>query len=256
MLLSATAALTLASCGSSTRGNSDSDTTAVAEPDFDSFTSPDLTLWQLHGRVRDCVASTFDAGSDASARIACDSLTFDPQGQIVGQLSTVTIHGQPFTTTDLQLAYTDDGKFVSGTDACANPPLSITLRRDNEGYLTYIEATPHDEAQADDSYTQNYTWEGGDMRGSYLRGPEASINTRYRYDAAGLPSTRVTITESLEGKTELTERYEYTRFDEANNWTERKISASQTTSYYEDGNDSGKPVETDRIERRVITYYR
>lgn len=257
-----------ASCGSEKRQNADSDSMPAAEKDpIDSFTSPDLGLWHLHGHVSGAAFLSYEVKDESAmpapdAVAALDSITFDTRGLLTSLASGSIEKGETYLDSELLLTYSDSGEFQSGTDKAAaarGNKLVIKLSRTSGGYLQVIQALGTDrELSNPDTFVRLLEWTDGTLYSDETEySGEGTQHVTYSYNDDGLPDKIVSKIADMSGDVSVEEEYTYTQFDSNGNWTERRVKCSSKIT---DGEADGTNMKTsrtvtNRVDRRRIYYY-
>ncbi len=257
-----------ASCGSEKRQNADSDSIPAAEKDpIDSFTSPDLGLWHLHGHVSGAAFLSYEVKDESAmptpdAVAGLDSITFDTQGLLTSLASGSIEKGETYLDSELLLTYSDSGEFQSGTDKAAaarGNKLVIKLSRTSGGYLQVIQALGTDrELSNPDTFVRLLEWTDGTLYSDETEySGEGTQHVTYSYNDDGLPDKIVSKIADMSGDVSVEEEYTYTQFDSNGNWTERRVKcSSEITDGEADGtNMKTSRTVTNRVDRRRIYYY-
>ena len=257
-----------ASCGSEKRQNADSDSMPAAEKNsIDSFTSPDLGLWHLHGHVSGAAFLSYEVKDESAmpapdAVAALDSITFDTRGLLTSLASGSIEKGETYLDSELLLTYSDSGEFQSGTDKAAaarGNKLVIKLSRTSGGYLQVIQALGTDrELSNPDTFVRLLEWTDGTLYSDETEySGEGTQHVTYSYNDDGLPDKIVSKIADMSGDVSVEEEYTYTQFDSNGNWTERRVKCSSEIT---DGEADGTNMKTtrtvtNRVDRRRIYYY-
>ena len=257
-----------ASCGSEKRQNADSDSMPAAEKNsIDSFTSPDLGLWHLHGHVSGAAFLSYEVKDESAmpapdAVAALDSITFDTRGLLTSLASGSIEKGETYLDSELLLTYSDSGEFQSGTDKAAaarGNKLVIKLSRTSGGYLQVIQALGTDrELSNPDTFVRLLEWTDGTLYSDETEySGEGTQHVTYSYNDDGLPDKIVSKIADMSGDVSVEEEYTYTQFDSNGNWTERRVKcSSEITDGEADGtNMKTSRTVTNRVDRRRIYYY-
>ena len=263
------AALMLAaSCGSEKRQSADSDSMPAAEKDsIDSFTSPDLGLWHLHGHVCGAAFLSYEVKDESTmpapdAVAGLDSITFDIHGLLTSLASGSIEKGETYLDSELLLTYTDSGEFQSGTDKAAaarGNKVVVKLSRTSGGYLQVIQALGTDREMSNpDTFVRLLEWTDGALYSDETEySGEGTQRVSYSYNDDGLPDKIVSKISDMSGDISVEEEYTYTQFDSNGNWTERRVKCcSEITDGEADGtNMNTTRTVTNRVDRRRIYYY-
>lgn len=262
------AILLASSCGSEKRQSADSDSLSAAPKDsIDSFTSPDLGLWHLHGHVSGAAFLSYEVKDESAmpapdAVAGLDSITFDTRGLLTSLASGSIEKGETYLDSELLLTYSDSGEFQSGTDKAAaarGNKLVIKLSRTSGGYLQVIQAlgTDHEMSNAD-TFVRLLEWTDGTLYSDETEySSEGTQRVSYSYNDDGLPDKIVSKISDMSGDVSIEEEYTYTQFDRNGNWTERRVKCSSKIT---DGEADGTNMKTsrtvtNRVDRRRIYYY-
>ena len=262
------AILLAASCGSDKRQSADSDSMPAAPKDsIDSFTSPDLGLWHLHGHISGAAFLSYEVKDESAmpapdAVAGLDSITFDTRGLLTSLASGSIEKGETYLDSELLLTYSDSGEFQSGTDKAAaarGNKLVIKLSRTSGGYLQVIQAlgTDHEMSNAD-TFVRLLEWTDGSLYSDETEySGEGTQRVSYSYNDNGLPDKIVSKISDMSGDISVEEEYTYTQFDSNGNWTERRVKcSSEITDGEADGtNMKTSRTVTNRVDRRRIYYY-
>jgi|GEM_PF-1970096 len=263
------AAVALAgSCGSEKRQDADSDSMpAVKKNSIDTFTSPDLGLWHLHGHVSGAAFLSYEVKDESAmpapdAVAALDSITFDTRGLLTSLASGSIEKGETYLDSELLLTYSDSGEFQSGTDKAAaarGNKLIIKLSRTSGGYLQVIQALGTDREMSNpDTFVRLLEWTDGTLYSDETEySGEGTQRVTYSYNDDGLPDKIVSKIADMSGDVSVEEEYTYTQFDSNGNWTERRVKCSSEIT---DGEADGTNMKTtrsvtNRVDRRRIYYY-
>ncbi len=264
----AAAILLAASCGSEKRQSADSDSLPAAEKDsIDSFTSPDLGLWHLHGHVSGAAFLSYEVKDENAmpapdAVAGLDSITFDTRGLLTSLASGSIEKGGTYLDSELLLTYSDSGEFQSGTDKAAaarGNKVVVKLSRTSGGYLQVIQALGTDREMSNpDTFVRLLEWTDGTLYSDETEySGEGTQRVSYSYNDDGLPDKIVSKISDMSGDISVEEEYSYTQFDNNGNWTERRVKcSSEITDGEADGtNMKTSRTVTNRVDRRRIYYY-
>ncbi len=225
------------------------------------FTSPDLTLYDLHSKVRKMVTDTYNASFSKGEYtthelLSTDTIFFDAKGRMTRHVS----GDKNGINVTIKFEYNPDGSLLSAAQTNSYLDgiyhLALSVKRDNDGYITSIESVcRRDESQGS---TDTYTWKDGVLTAFHNTGWEWNTDRKYAYNEEGY---RDTITEEFQddgGSEKTVTRYTYGSYDVLKNWTER-TSIVETTSYEWDpltdrDHPVGPVVKDYRVEKRKIEY--
>lgn len=225
--------LMFSACGGSVNNGNASDSVGVQEElgeEQVTFTSADRKTFGLKGDVKECKGNSFG------------DLRFDEQGRLCG------IEG-------IEVKYTGDGNdsgevYFGPTKLYdfAKGVMSDYFKRDENGLLTLLVADPTGFAFTYDDSGFCSEMETGDG--------QMIVFKSHGLDADGKPASgEFNIVDDMgENVSEVT--YEYTKFDDKGNWTERtKTITKETYKSWETEETSVSTPNVSEVEKRVITYY-
>lgn len=228
------------------------------------FTSPDLMLNDLVGRVQMCIIERYQATKrdtvfkiNERKLLSVDTILFNPAGQIEGIKMWSMIDGFVSNSVNATLIYDEGGECVEGyNESIDGLRTEVTIERDGSARLMTLNC--HGENPEEVFYKVEYHW-GENLidEVSYAEYGMTS-NWRRKYDEAGrLLSERskfVDVEDAGEGKM----IYGYMSTDSLGNWVERSVTLEYTTITYnlQTGGESRQEEAPEYyIDRRRILYY-
>lgn len=208
--------------------------------------SPDIRAFGLTGDVSQVYVTTMTLSttdpeekpsSEANERL---ELSFDKAGRV-----TLDSYSNKYE-------YDADGKFIMGrTD-------STTFTRDSLGRIDTYDNTPDDFETLDfENYLQMKFKYDDKNRVSTVEfgGWEWNTDHKFFYDKDNVYPSKMTFDGGSEGTEYKGESvYEYISFDQKGNWTERKVTSTETESE-EFSEEAPKTVNRVLTEKRRIVYY-
>lgn len=159
----------------------------------------------------------------------------------------------------VEYTYRADTAFLYGEDAQAR--MSASLTYDAAGRIVAQKLEYEGDAVGDGERSTEYSYDdAGRLAKTNTLLWETAVETLYTYDAEGRLATRRETAFDYDGNTERTYTYEYVKFDDRGNWTERKSTVKSTVT------QPGGGAEHERLEIvhdparlqqefRKITYY-
>lgn len=158
-----------------------------------------------------------------------------------------------------EYTYRADTVFLYGEDAQAG--MSASLNYDAAGRIVAQKLEYEGDAVGDGERSTEYTYDdAGRLTRSFTVFGETALETFYEYDAQGRLATRRETAYDYDGETERIHTYEYVRFDERGNWTQRRVTVESTATQPVEGEEHERSEvvrdqDAYQFEYRVITYY-
>lgn len=208
-------------------------------------------LFELSGPVTNCVVECWQTGTAEGEYEQPDLMwdrdyEFNRRGYLVFDGCT-------------EYTYRADTVFLYGEDARAG--MSASLTYDATGRIVAQKLEYEGNAVGDGERSTEYTYDNaGRLVRTHTLLWETDVETVYTYGAQGrLASCRETAYD-YDGNTERVYTYEYVKFDEHGNWTERKVTVKTTVTQPVEGAEHEQSEivhEPDiyQMELRKITYY-
>lgn len=158
-----------------------------------------------------------------------------------------------------EYTYLADTVFLYGEDAQA--VMSASLTYDAAGRIVAQKLEYEGDAVGDGERSTEYTYDdAGRLIRSFTVFGETALETFYEYDAQGRLATRRETAYDYDGETERIHTYEYVRFDDRGNWTQRKVTVESTATQPVEGEEHERSEvvrapDAYQFESRIITYY-
>lgn len=208
-------------------------------------------LFELTGPVEGCVVECWQTGTAEGEYEQPDMMwgrdyEFNRRGYLVFDGCT-------------EYTYRADTLFLYGEDARAG--MSASLTYDAAGRIVAQKLEYEGDAVGDGERSTEFSYDdAGRLTQTHALLWETSVGTVYTYDAEGRLATRRETAYDYDGNTERVYTYEYVKFDERGNWTERKVTVKSTVTQPVEGaeHEQSEVVhEPDvyQFEFRKITYY-
>ena len=203
----------------------------------DTNTPTDVRSFGLVGNVKDISVTVTDL-SDAEPTSWQDStqyMKFDDNGRVLKDRY------------DNLYKYDDKGNFIYGLSEKSK------MRRDEKGRIVYYENRMDEED--DQGFTLKFEYdENGRMVKTERTGWESTVDQTFTYTGDHIYPDRINLESEDEGdhySTVIT--YNYKKFDNSGNWTEREIHS--VCKHTIDG-ELEDTTDSKSIEKREIQYYR
>lgn len=253
LLLIALLALAFLSCSKGVKTTAtDTDSVTATVPDS-LFESPDLIYSELHGRVKSCVLSS-SGESPEGMSLTLTETTFDDSGRMLTQRTVMRGLDGEIPVDDIRIGYDAAGGIAEAVNEMADGPERLDVERNGYGEMTRVGVLNPNSFQ---TYTTYYEWEEGVCKGERYVDANGTRIVRNYHRADGLLSGRKVIYQTEEG--DLIENYtfDYTAFDAAGNWTERKaeVTLTENLNDAEEGEASSVHGPFSLSETRAITYF-
>jgi len=239
--LSMAAIMALFACcsnGKSAQNNTEEGTTTEVTKTKDN-TPTDVHTFGMKGRVKEVRLSVADllSANEEDSWLEDNKLemTFDEDGRV-----TLDFYENVYE-------YDETGKFLKGvTDYAA-------IERDKEGRIVKYSQVKDEEDDAQFTYNIKYD-EKGRMAEVNLLLWESTYTEKMSYTGDNPYFDKIVMKGDDQGDTyNAVTSYEYTKFDEQGNWTERTCTIESKTTD-EEGNEIDSSTQKTR-QTRVITYY-
>ncbi len=210
-----------------------------------------LALFELTGPVKNCQAECWQTGTAEREYDMPDMMWSRDYG--FNRRGYLEIDGC------VEYTYRADTAFLYGEDAQAR--MSASLTYDAAGRIVAQKLEYEGDAVGDGERATEYSYDdAGRLAKTNTLLWETDVETVYTYDAEGRLATRLETAFDYDGNTEQTYTYEYVKFDDRGNWTERKSTVKSTVTQPVEGAEHERSEivhEPDAIqlEFRKITYY-
>lgn len=158
-----------------------------------------------------------------------------------------------------EYTYRADTVFLYGEDAQAGMSASLTF--DAAGRIVAQKLEYEGEAVGDGERSVEFSYDhAGRLTRSYTVFWETEMETSYGYDAKGRLETCREAMQNYDGGAERIYTYEYVKFDEYGNWTQRKVTVKSTATqpiegYEHERSEVVHAPDAYQFESREITYY-
>lgn len=210
-----------------------------------------LAMFELTGPVRSCHVECWQTGTADGEYEQPDMMWsrnygFNRQGYL--EIDGCT-----------EYTYRADTVFLYGEDAQAGMSASLTF--DAAGRIVAQILEYEGEAVGDGERSAEFSYDdAGRLTRSYTVFWETEMETFYGYDALGRLETCREAMQNYDGGAERIYTYEYVKFDEYGNWTQRKVTVKSTATqpvegYEHERSEVVRAPDAYRFESREITYY-
>lgn len=158
-----------------------------------------------------------------------------------------------------EYTYQADTVFLYGEDAQAG--MSASLAYDAAGRIVAQKLEYEGDAVGDGEQSTEFSYDGaGRLTRTDAVLWETEVETVYTYDAEGRLVTRRETAHGCDGDTERVYNYEYVKFDDRGNWTERRATVQKTAVQPIEGHEHEQSEvvrypDAYQFELREITYY-
>lgn len=210
-----------------------------------------LALFELTGPVKSCQVECWQTGTAEGDYAQPDMMWSRNYG--FNRRGYLEIDGCT------EYTYRADTVFLYGEDAQAG--MSASLNYDAAGRIVAQKLEYEGDAVGDGERSTEYTYDdAGRLTRSFTVFGETALETFYEYDAQGRLATRRETAYDYDGETERIHTYEYVRFDERGNWTQRRVTVESTATQPVEGEEHERSEvvrdqDAYQFEYRVITYY-
>lgn len=210
-----------------------------------------LALFELTGPVKSCQVECWQTGTAEGDYAQPDMMWSRNYG--FNRRGYLEIDGCT------EYTYRADTLFLYGEDAQAE--MSASLTYDAAGRIVAEKLGCEGNAVDDgERFTEYFYDDAGRLTRSFTVLWETGLETFYEYDARGQLVTRRETAYDYDGETERIHTYEYVRFDERGNWTQRKVTVERTATQPVEGEEHERSEvvrdpDAYQFEYRVITYY-
>lgn len=219
--------------------------------------TPDYVMHQVKGDVEYVVIERF---SDTTCKELeqGDSIRFNDKGWWIGTTTWSGLGYRKSVYSDIRITYDADGMVTNAEDVACKPALRVQIERNDSLQLvkvTRLDTGPNGEGEM--MYQDAWEWRGLRPSRYQCTAWENYISRRYEYPAEGIdPTKSVGKSENEEGNVTEDLEYEYTKRDEAGNWTERRVKSTETIHDYDVNTGRivqvGQPTVRRYVERRRI----
>lgn len=209
-------------------------------------------LFELSGPVKSCVVENWQTGTAEGE--------YEQPDLMWGRNYGFNRRGYLVFDGCAEYTYRADTVFLYGEDAQAG--MSASLAYDAAGRIVAQKLEYEGDEVGDGERSTEYMYDdAGRLVRSHTLLWETSVETDYTYDAGGRLATRRETAHDYDGGTERFYTYEYVKFDERGNWTERKLTMKSTVTQPVEGAEHEQSEVVDDpdtyyYEMRRITYYR
>ena len=239
-------------CGNRANQSNTQETTAETVA-IDTFSSPDLTLYELKGHVNTCKTTSHEATLKDGKYVIKDTK---------GHPSHLVFTEQGYVSKDgiFDLTYDEQGKVIKGVNV-TNKDMKMSVKRNKNGFITSIICEDKKFGmESDQAYKIDYKWnDKNQMIEEAFQGWEWSSTNHYKYDDKGLLQELTNhCNPDYETEVDNTSTYTYTQFDDKGNWTERNVEMVSVTTNTELGSETSQksaPVKSYNVEKREIIYF-
>ena len=220
----------------------------------DTFSSPDLTLYELKGHVNTCKTTSHEATLKDGKYVIKDTKGTPPSHLVFTEQGYVSKDGI------FDLTYDEQGKVLKGVNV-TDKDMKISIERNKNGYLTSLTCENKKYGmESDQAYKINYKWnDKNQMTAEEFQGWEWSSANHYKYDDKGLRQELTNQSNpDYEVEVDNTSTYIYTKFDDKGNWTERNVEMVSITTNTELGSETSQksaPEKSYYVEKREIIYF-
>ena len=210
-----------------------------------------LAIFELTGPVENCLVENWQTGTAEGEYEQPDLMWgrdygFNRRGYLVsGGCSEYT--------------YRADTVFLYGEDAQAGMSASLTC--DAAGRIVAQKLEYEGDTVGDGELSTEFSYDdAGRLTRTYEVLWESGVETLYTYDTQGRLAARRETAQDYDGNRERVHTYEYVKFDEFGNWTQRKVTVQSTVvqpvegAEHEQSEVVHKP-DVYQFESRKITYY-
>lgn len=210
-----------------------------------------LAMFELTGPVKNCQVENWQTGTAEGEYEEADMMWsrdygFNHRGYLVFDGCS-------------EYTYRADTVFLYGEDAQAG--MSASLTYDAAGRIVAQKLEYTGDAVGDGAQSTEFSYDdAGLLTQTYAVLWETGVETVYTYDAQGRLATRRETISNYDGNTERIYTYEYVKFDEFGNWTQRKVTVQSTIVQPVEGAEHEQSEvihEPDayQLESRKISYY-
>lgn len=210
-----------------------------------------LAMFELTGPVKNCMVENWQTGTAEGEYGQPDLMWgrdygFNRRGYLVFDGC-------------CEYTYRADTVFLYGEDARAG--MSASLTYDAAGRIVAQKLEYEGDAVGDGERSTEFSYDDtGRLTRTCAVLWETGVETLYTYDTQGRLATRRETASDYDGNTERIHTYEYVKFDEFGNWTQRKVTVKSTAVRPVEGaeHEQSEVVhEPDayQFETRKITYY-
>lgn len=210
-----------------------------------------LAMFELMGPVKSCQVECWQTGTAEGDYERPDMMWSREYG--FNRRGYLEIDGST------EYTYRADTVFLYGEDAQA--VMSASLTYDDAGRIVAQKLEYEGDAVGDGERSAEYACDdAGRLTRSYTVFGETALETSYEYDALGRLATRRETAHDYDGETERIHTYEYVRFDERGNWTQRRVTVESTATQPVEGEEHERSEvvrdpDAYQFESRIITYY-
>lgn len=230
------------------------------------FTSPDLSLYDLHAKVDYAVITTYVAtkeGNDFKQGVVetIDSIYFNADGRLIREVKQNCNEESWDKFNTKNFMYTPEGKLKKATLVVdtSNDKINYKLKvsRNSNDYIksiVYLTTNLSEEA----NYEERYVWKDGRLDSCVASYWEALTIDSYEYDADKCPFKHSYVYEDYDGCFTVKSTSRFTAFDECHNWTRCNITRGETYQEWEKGDGESPKLSDSKttyaIKERQIVY--